>query len=143
MRYYAFVAGNVSGPFQPEELKSILQSELLVCVEGSEGWVKAADVEELAALLMVPSIPPPRPGSGPGPIAGAAPPGMAKAAAGGAVAGSDAPPRDLAPKLRELWVICRNASDDLLREQRAKHWKAFFKTEQEIIAAEITRRGLN
>jgi hypothetical protein len=151
-RYYTFVSGSVSGPFRPEELRSILSDELLVCVEGAEEWLKATDVAELAAL-MVPAVPAAsatphasatpavQSGSGPGPVAAFAPPERISAHA--AVAGSESPPRDLAPKLRELWVICRNASDELLKDQKAKNWKTFFKNEQEIIAAELKRRGLN
>lgn len=113
----------------------MLQPDLQVCAEGAEAWAKASDVPELAAFLgsrPASILPPPLTTS-------AAPVRTAPAAR---APGADSPPRDLAPKLRELWIICRNASNDLLLEQKTKHWKTFFKTEQEIIVAECKHRGL-
>ncbi len=169
-RYYAFLAGSVSGPFEPAELGRILQPDLQVCAEGTEEWRAARDVEELASILPRSSapVPPPLPTLSVGPpplpsspatppalpplaMPGAVPPGV-KTAPPGVAAGAPAArprpaeegaPRDLPPKLRELWVICRNAPDELLLEQKKKYWKQFFKNEQQIVAAEMKRRNLS
>ncbi len=153
-RYYAYIAGQLHGPYEVENLKPFLQPDLMVCREGSQEWVAAKDVPELKVES---SIPPPsgapvnaalQPVAFAPPAAGpAAPGGPAPRPGPGAVSGKtggvpEAAPRDLPPLLKEFWMICRNASDDLLAEQRAKHWKKFFKNEQQILAAELGRRGI-
>lgn len=136
-RYYAFLAGEVSGPYAAADLKVFLQPELQVCLEGANVWMRAADVIELAALMIAPGpVFPPSPGLAGPLVAG---PGLAPAPAPVA---AEPPPKDLPPKLREFWVICRNASDDLLKAQKTTFWKEYFKNEKEILTAEIQRRGL-
>lgn len=170
-RYYTYIAGQTQGPYTVDHLKPFLQPGLMVCREGTESWVAAKDVPELAAQTSVPSpsalAMPPLTGGAPGsaahrlsPLAAPSPlagsPSAAPLPAGGpapaplpapmparsASAAPEAAPRDLPPLLKELWLICRNASDELLAEQKKKQWKKFFKNEQAIISAEIARRGL-
>lgn len=166
-RYYTYIAGQTQGPFTVDHLKPFLQPGLLVCREGSDSWVAAKDVPELAAetpstsTLAMPPLLGAAPGSAanrlsllaaPSPLSGSPSPDLrsvggtaplpAPMPARSAAAAPEAAPRDLPPLLKELWLICRNASDELLLEQKKKHWKRFFKNEQEIIGAEIARRGL-
>lgn len=119
-RFYAFLDDAVAGPFGPEELRGLITRETQVCIEGSDAWMPASAAPELGLLIPPVSRP----------IASVA----AVANVGGVA------PAELPPKLRELWLICRNAPDGLLAEQKSKHWKSYFKNEQEIIAAEIARR---
>lgn len=118
MRYYAFIAGAVAGPYEAADLVPLLQPDLQVCPEGEDAWGRAAEFPELAAMIRAaPAAPPVR-------------------------AVRESPPEDLAPKLQELWRICRASSDDLLQEQRIKNWKEYFAPEREIILAELKRRSL-
>lgn len=115
-RYYAYIDDQVHGPFATDELRPVLSLELQVCAEGEEAWQRAGDIIELAALLVVPeTLPAPEPREG--------------------------PPDDLPPLLRHFWLVCRNASEQLLAEQKSKHWKKYFKNEQAIIFSELERRG--
>jgi hypothetical protein len=142
-RYYAFLAGEVSGPYAAEDLKVFLQPDLQVCLEGSDAWTRAADVIELAAMMVAPESVALPPVGVPSPLV--AGPGLAPAPAprpGGAPAAAETPPKDLPPKLREFWVICRNATDELLKAQKTSFWKDYFKNEKEILEAELKRRGI-
>lgn len=142
-RFYAFIAGTVSGPFEIDELKKILRPELQVCIEGTEEWKLAGTVPELTQYLFsvqTPVTPPSMPKSYQGQGVQSSPlkepqPKAAKPA--------EAAPKDLPPKLKELWIIARNAPDELLIEQKKVHWKKFHKNERMIIEAELARRGLN
>lgn len=125
-RYYIFIGGQVVGPYAPAELTAQLQPELQVCVEGESEWHRAADVAELAGLMTRAAAPPPLPTDAPAPSAAQAQP---------------KPPAHLPPKLQEFWSICAAATTEQLKEQRRHHWMDYFKKEQDIIAAELSRRG--
>jgi len=160
-RYYAFVNGNVAGPYEAFELQKILKHDLQVCAEGSDEWSAAENVQELAVYL-TPAVPPPfAPASvTPPPFAaqqGAMPFGPFGNRTASSPFGSTTPvqtappvrarpndqaPKDLPPKLRELWIICRNAPDELLQRQKKEFWKKYLKNEQKILEMEIIRRGL-
>ena len=127
-RYYAWLNDAVAGPFAPEELRGLnLTRESQVCVEGSDAWVSASALPDLALLFA------PAPARMPPSLVTSAP-------ASSSAPRHDTPPADLPPKLRELWLICRHAPDELLLEQKKKYWKKYFKNEHEIIEAEIARR---
>lgn len=156
-RYYAYIAGQMHGPYEVDNLKPFLQPELMVCREGSQDWLMARDVSELAVAQAAPpsgsparsalqpvAFAPVTPASAASAPAAPAPASKPVAGAGVVKAGGvpETAPRDLPPLLKEFWMICRNASNELLVEQKAKHWKRFFKNEQQIIATEMERRGL-
>lgn len=158
-RYYAYVGSQMYGPFAPDGLKAYLKPDLQVCAEGGQEWQAARDVPAFATLMAsaAPVVSAPAgvaafpPGAfGPRPVAAAPPGATSPPGAGGRMVATptakhDAPesaPKDLPPLLKELWLICRNASDELLFEQKSKHWKSYYKTEQKIIAAELTHRGV-
>lgn len=124
-RYYVYIGGQVAGPYAPAEMTAQLQPDLQVCVEGESAWRRAADVAELAGMM-------PRPAAtGP----------SLPAAAPAAVQAEPKPPSHLPPKLQEFWRICAAATTEQLQEQRRQHWMDYFKKEQDIIAAELSRRG--
>lgn len=149
MNYFVYQDDQVYGPYTPQDLMSFVTPDTLVCLEGAEEWQRAGDVPELAPFLPAPAetetaaapaaveevapapapeVPAAAPVFAPGPAPAAAPPARR-------------PPPGLPPKLQELWHICANSPLELLQAQKQQHWAEYFPTEQEVIAAELARRG--
>lgn len=138
VKYYAFVNGESVGPYTADEVKAIYAPDLQVCPVTGGDWIPASQVSGLA-----PSAPaaPPQPAAPPK-AAAPVPPGAPTAAKDDNASAVDAPPDDLPPKLQELWRVSRNAPDELLIQQKKKHWKKYYKNERVVILAELDRRGL-
>lgn len=119
-RYYIYLE-EVVGPYGLEEITPFLHWELQVCREGQDAWQRASEVLELAAILATPT-----------PVENTAPPEPKWV---------EGPPEELPPGLKQFWTICRNADDELLKQQKKKNWSQYFANEKLILSDELERRG--
>ena len=146
MRWYAYLDGEVQGPFEKEKLAGKISPEIQVCPAGSEDWQKAGEVEELKSIFeekkQEKTPAPPEPSKEEEQTDQSKKTTTSRTSqekdSGDTELGE--PPE--IPTLKDLHMISKQAADDELTREYEEFWDEYDRAEKRILRNEMIDRSI-